>query len=86
MEYVGRIRAADETSKKGKHPVFCVEDDAGTVSPKIRVPPGVLQDIVKPYWGELVKVIASKPKRGNPNMIEIQPIDDATEDGSDGDD
>ena len=83
VEYVGRIRAADETSKKAKHPVFCLEDDAGVVSPKVRVPPGVLQDIVKPYWGELVKVIASKPKRGNPNMVEIEPVGEAAEE-SDG--
>ena len=44
----------------------------------------VIKDIVKPYWGELVKVIASKPKRGNPNMIEIQPIDETNEE-ADGD-
>jgi len=74
VEYVGRIRAADETAKKRTHPVFCVEDDAGKVSPRIQVPPGVLQDIVKPYWGELVRVIATKPKKGGPKMIEIEPM------------
>lgn len=75
IEFVGRIRAADETTKKAKHPVFCIEDDEGTLSQKIRVPPGVLQDIVKPYWGELVKVTASKSKRGFPKMVDIQPVE-----------
>lgn len=81
IEYIGRIRAADETSKKKAHPVFCVEDDAGKSSPRIQVPPGVLQDIVKPYWGELVRVITTKSKQGVPQMIEIQPIESESVDG-----
>jgi hypothetical protein len=76
VEYIGRIHAADETSTTKNHPVFRVEDDAGNVSPKIRVPPGVLQDIVKPYWGELVRVVAAKPKKGAPRMEDIQPFEE----------
>ncbi|MBI3467475.1 MAG: hypothetical protein HY000_31080 [Planctomycetes bacterium] len=85
VEYIGRIRAADETSKKRSHPVFRVETDAGVVSPPIRVAPGLLQDVVKPFWGELVKVIASKPKKGGPNMIEIESIEGQAAQNSDAD-
>lgn len=80
LEYVGRIHAADETSKTRNHPVFRVEDEAGNVSPGIRVRPGILQDIVKPYWGDLVIVIASKPKRGAPIMVDIRPVAEPTPD------
>jgi hypothetical protein len=73
-EYVGRIRAADETSER-KRPVFRVEDATGNVSPTIQVPSGMLQDIVKPYWGELVRVLATKPKRGGLRMLEIKPVE-----------
>ena len=76
VEFVGRIRAANETKKAKTHPVFWVEDDSGKVSPKIHVPPGLLQDIVKPFWGELVRVTATKPKRGGHNMVEIKQVEE----------
>ncbi len=83
VEFIGRIRAADETSKTKSHPMFCVEDDTGNVSPRIQVLPGVLQDIVKPYWGELVRVTATKPKRGGHKMVDIDPIEATpSEDGA----
>lgn len=51
-EYVGRILAADETSRgRRNHLFFRVENEDGVASPWISVPPGMLQDIVRPYWG-----------------------------------
>lgn len=57
---IGRVRSADERS--GHRHVFGVEEDNG-VTHKVAVQPGLLQDIVKPYWGERVKVIAHR--KGN---------------------
>ena len=38
---------------------FGVEDDNGKKQ-NIYVPPGILQDIVRPYWGERVEVLAHR--------------------------
>lgn len=77
--YNGRIRFADETSKKRKHPVFVVEDDQQNRSPQIRVQPGMLQDIVKPYWGQPVRVTVAISTNGSATMTDIRPIDEAGE-------
>ena len=78
VEFVGRIRAADETSKTHDHPFLCVESDDGKTSPRIRVVKGLLQDIVRPYWGELVRVIATKGKRGPHEMVRIELVESKT--------
>jgi hypothetical protein len=57
VKLIGTVRSADETSKRKEHPVFGVEDDNGKRH-NITVQPGILQDIVKPYWGERVQVLA----------------------------
>jgi hypothetical protein len=74
VEIVGRIRSADETSKRGSHPVFGVEDDGGKTQ-TVSVLPGVLQDIVKPYWGERVRVFAAKVSKSRLQMIDLQPAE-----------
>lgn len=75
LEYVGRIVAADEAAQHGRkpHPFFHIEDGDGTRSPRIQVPVGMLQDIVKPYWGETVRVIAVETTKSHWTMIDISP-------------
>ena len=41
--------------------MFGVEDDQG-LKHAVHVPPGMLQDIVRPYWGERVQVTAVKKR------------------------
>jgi hypothetical protein len=74
VELLGTIRSADETSKRGGKPVFGVEDDNGKTH-TITVPPGLLQDIVKPYWGERVRVLAVRIGKGRFRLLEIEPFE-----------
>lgn len=76
IEVTGKVRQADETSTRSKRPVLGVEDDAGKVT-KISVPPGMLQDIVKPYWGEMVKVVATRNNRATNTLVDIQALDES---------
>lgn len=69
----GTIRSADETTSHREHPVFGVEDDQGTKH-TVNVPPGMLQDIVKPYWGERVQVVATR-KRKHLELVDIEQAD-----------
>jgi hypothetical protein len=66
----GIIRSADETSRHREHPVFGLEDDQGKKQ-TVTVPPGMLQDIVKPYWGERVRVIATR-KQKRLELVDIE--------------
>ena len=75
---IGRIRSADETSHR-KRPVFGVEDDNGKTQ-NVSVPPGILQDIVKPYWGERVQVVAARRGKSRLEMLDIE----AAESGGEG--
>jgi hypothetical protein len=70
---VGRIRSADETSHR-KYPVFGVEDDNGKTQ-NVAVPPGILQDIVKPFWGERVQVVAVRRGKSRLEMLDIEAAD-----------
>jgi hypothetical protein len=71
VELLGRIRSADESRKQRDHPVFGVEDKDGK-SRTVTVPPGMLQDIVKPYWGEFVRVVAVR-RRKRLELVDIEP-------------
>lgn len=73
-QFVGRIRFADETPKHKSHPIIQIELLDGTISPKVQVRPGLLQDIVKPYWGDLVRVFVSKPKNGGYQLDDLEPF------------
>lgn len=68
VRLVGSLRSADETSGR-KHPMFGVEDDNGKKH-TVTVPPGILQDIVKPYWGERVEVVAHRT-HGRLELLDI---------------
>lgn len=72
VELIGVIHSADETSKRGDHPVFGIEDD-NQKTHNVTVPPGILQDIVKPYWGERVKVIATRTRGSRLELVDIEP-------------
>jgi hypothetical protein len=75
MHLVGKIRKADET-KRGD-PIFGIEDGLGKVR-HVSVPAGLLNDIVKPYWGELVKVIARQLSPKKLELIDLEPLTDST--------
>ncbi|QDT91748.1 hypothetical protein [Gimesia algae] len=68
---VGEIHKADET-KRGL-PTFGVQDDSGKVH-NISVPAGLLNDIVKPYWGERVQVIALRKSKKKLELVDIDPV------------
>ena len=72
LQLIGRLRSADETGHRQEHPVFGVEDDQGAKY-NITVPPGMLQDIVKPYWGERVRVVVARRQ----NRLELLDIEQA---------
>ena len=72
VRLVGRLRSADETTGR-KYPVFAVEDDNGKKQ-NVTVPPGYLQDIVKPYWGERVEVVAHRTQ-GRLELLDINPAE-----------
>ncbi len=69
VKLIGTVRSADETSKRKEHPVFSIEDDDGRRH-NVSVKPGILQDIVKPYWGERVKVVAHRA-HGRLELLDI---------------
>jgi hypothetical protein len=70
VEVVGTVRSADERSTR-RHPAFGVEDDQGKTQ-NVVVQPGILQDIVRPFWGERVRVLAGRKQR-RLELIDIQP-------------
>jgi len=73
VKLIGTVRSADETSKRKEHPFFGVEDDNGKKQ-NIYVPPGILQDIVRPYWGERVEVLAHRT-HGRLEWLNINPAE-----------
>ena len=73
VRLTGTIRSADETTRHKEHPFFGVEDDDGKRH-NIRMPPGMLQDIVKPYWGERVQVVATRTKN-RLDFVDIEPVE-----------
>jgi hypothetical protein len=75
MTLTGTIRSADETSRHHEHPVFGVEDEGGRRH-NVTVLPGMLQDIVRPYWGEKVRVVVSRI-RNHLELLDIEPIENA---------
>ena len=58
----GRFKGADDTSGKKSHWFKVEEEGEGGTSHTVFVPPGMLDDIVKPMWGEFVTVEAMKKK------------------------
>jgi hypothetical protein len=74
VELIGMVRSADETSKRGEHPVFGIEDD-NQKTHTVTVPPGILQDIVRPYWGERVKVVATRTRGSRLQLVDIEPYE-----------
>jgi hypothetical protein len=73
VNLIGIVRSADETSRHQDHPVFGVEDEAGKRH-NITVLPGMLQDIVRPYWGEKVRVVARRT-RNRLELLDIEPTE-----------
>ena len=75
VEYVGRIQLADE--RNANRPQFKILVDDGSSSPPIQVKPGLLTEIVKPYWGEKVSVTAFRKSKSVVELLEIVPVDDS---------
>ncbi len=75
VEYVGRMQLADE--RDANRPQFKIQSDDGGWSPPIQVKPGLLTEIVKPYWGEEVRVTAFKKSKNLVELLEIVPVDDS---------
>lgn len=72
----GVIRRADETKARGDQPFFAIEDENGNAR-KVVVPPGMLQDIVRPLWGERVTVVAKRTKRKQFLLLTIDSVQEA---------
>jgi len=68
---IGEIHKADEI-KRGS-PIFGVLDEHGTAH-TISVPAGLLNDIVKPFWGERVQVIAIRTSAKKLELVDIEPV------------
>ena len=73
---IGEIHKADEI-KKGL-PTFGIRDDTGKVH-SITVPAGLLNDIVKPYWGERVRVVAVRKTAKRLELVDVEPVDEAAQ-------
>lgn len=58
----GLLHGADTSSKRGRRSSISIEDSDGNRTP-IRVPKGMMNDIVRPYWDKRVDVVAVKQKR-----------------------
>ncbi len=67
----GRLRAADAT-KEGKNQIKLIPEGAGKPV-TIVVPSGMMADIVRPMWDELVSVRA-KRKRGVLELVDIDKV------------
>lgn len=78
IRVTGTIRSADESTRRREHPVFGVEEDNGNKH-TISVPPGILQDIVKPFWGERVHVVARR-SGSRFELSHLEPIDETETD------
>lgn len=82
-QIVGEIHKADETQKG--LPTFGVQDGSGRVH-IVSVPAGLLDDIVKPYWGERVRVTAIRKSKRKLELLDVEPAvesdaNNSTEDG-----
>ncbi|MGO8745191.1 MAG: hypothetical protein ACLQNE_04300 [Thermoguttaceae bacterium] len=73
VRLTGTLLSADGTSRHREHPVFGVEDETGKKH-SVTVAPGILQDIVKPYWGERVQVTATRV-RTHLEFLEIERVE-----------
>jgi hypothetical protein len=87
VELVGRLRFADETGETNKIKVVPTKGKPKTIN----VPPGWMNDIVKPYWGEMVlvkavtygKVTTLQTIDAAPEVAEEKPSDDTSTSQSD---
>jgi hypothetical protein len=70
---IGNIKAADETDKVSM-PVFSVIDGTNHRH-NIYVPPGMLEDIVRPLWGRTVAVVAEL-RNHRLCLIDVHPQDE----------
>ena len=68
---VGRLRAADAT-KEGKNQIKLIPEGAGKPQ-RILVPSGMMADIVRPMWDQVVSVRARR-KRGVLELVDIDKI------------
>jgi len=76
---IGKIHKADEL-KRGA-PIFGIKDEHGIVH-TISVPAGLLDDIVKPYWGDRVQVTAIRRSSASSlELVDIEPVLDEPETG-----
>ena len=62
VKLTGMFRFADETTPRHTHPVFGVEDEQGKKH-TVTVPQGMLEDIVKPLFGQRVLVTATRKNK-----------------------
>ncbi|OYV80858.1 MAG: hypothetical protein B7Z73_18825 [Planctomycetia bacterium 21-64-5] len=69
---VGLLKRADEMTR---NEVIGVVDPSGARH-VIYVPKGMMSDIVKPLWGERVRVVAIRRKDGKLNLSQIDPAPD----------
>lgn len=77
---VGEIHKADETQKG--LPTFGVQDSSGKVH-NVSVPAGLLNDIVKPYWGERVRVTAIRKSTKKLELVDVEPFGESNAKGAD---
>lgn len=71
VRIIGEIHKADEI-RRGS-PIFGVLDDQGKAH-TISVPAGLLNDIVKPYWGERVRVVAIRTSPKKLELVDVEPL------------
>jgi tetratricopeptide (TPR) repeat protein len=69
--FVGRLKAADAT-REGKNQIKLISDRPGKPQ-TIVVPPGMMSDIVRPMWDEIVRVRV-KRKRGVLELLDIEKV------------
>ncbi len=69
----GWLRSADERVGKKSHSII-IEDDSAK-STRVYVKPGMLNDIVRPYWGDKIQVTVLSTKN-RLELIDLAPFDD----------
>ena len=78
VRLVGEIHKADEL-RRGT-PIFGIQDEKGEVH-QISVPAGLLNDIVKPYWGERVAVVARQTS-AKLELVDLEPVAETASDNA----
>jgi hypothetical protein len=74
VKFTGVLGAADRTGRRKNKPIIKIELDTGGKE-TIFVQPGLLHDIVGPYWEQRVYVLAER-RRSELHLITVEPIGD----------